>query len=166
MYRCRHGMLVLLLGCGGGREDTASAARSVAETAEAAAAAACVDEHPPAEPFDVGSSFAHPTLQPSGTSMTAGDIAQLCRAGDGSDCDQSLFISLDAATCVARARGLAAGIRPWDLSLGYYDNHQRVIWLIMTVTEEAGYDGYWGESMLLDAITGSVLERGGYTATP
>jgi hypothetical protein len=153
---CRTGIVVLLIGCGAGADD--------------GVIGACVSENSPSEPFDVGDvqGLAMPAPEPGGAPIvlpppTAADIAQDCRDGGGSGCDEHDFISRDAATCIARASRLEAGIRPWSTALGYYSNHQRVAWGIMTVREMAS-DGYWGEYLVLDATSGEELARSSYDA--
>jgi hypothetical protein len=159
MGRFRAGILALLLGCGAG----ASAGDATPGT--------CVTEHPPSAPFDVGdteSGASAPSPEPGGEPIlvpppTAAEVAQHCRDGGGSGCDERAFISRDAADCIARELGLAAGIQPWSTTIGYYENHQRVGWGIMTVREHTS-DGFWGDALVLDATTGEELARTSYRA--
>jgi len=101
-----------------------------------------------------------------GSAPTVEDIARECEESGGSGCDERAFISRDAAICLARASGVEEGERPWQVSLNYYDNHQRVGWLIMTVRGDSRDSGYWGDAVVLDATTGDELARTTYTATP
>jgi hypothetical protein len=154
--------VALLLGCGAGASADDGADQEVAGT--------CVTEHPPSVPFDVGNTegAAMPAPVPGGEPIiapppTAAEIAQHCRDGGGSGCDEHAFISRDAAECLAREAGLADGVQPWRTTLGYYENHQRVGWGIMTVREHTS-DGFWGESLVLDATTGEELALTSYSA--
>jgi hypothetical protein len=164
--------VALLLGCGAGADDGALGASDGALSPDDGAIGTCIAEHPPAEPFDLGdteSGRATPAPEPGGEPiipppLTPADIAQSCREGGGSGCDEQAFISRDAADCIARDAGLATGIQPWNTSLNYFQNHQRVGWGIMTVRESTS-DGYWGESLVLDATTGAELARTTYRAT-
>ena len=52
---------------------------------------------------------------------------------------------------------------PWDVSLDYSQNYKRVGWSFLTVIETTS-DGYWGDSMVLDAVNGAELGRGSYRA--
>jgi hypothetical protein len=150
--------VALLLACGAGVDD--------------GVIGACVAEHPPTEPFDVGdteSGQSMPAAEPGGAPIivpppTAAAIAQHCRDDGSSGCDERAFISRDAADCIARETGLAAGLRLWSTTIGYYQNHQRVGWGIITVREYTS-DGYWGEVLVLDATTGEELDRSSYRAT-
>jgi hypothetical protein len=156
MNVCRAWLVALLLGCGA--------------QADEGVRSGCIIENPPPVPFDVGDveGVAQPAPVPNGTPIvqqppTAADIAEDCRSSGGSGCDEGRFISKDAATCLAQASELAEGIRDWRVSLGYYSNHQRVGWGIITVRESTP-DGYWGEALVLDATTGEELARTSYTA--
>ena len=150
-------LLPLLVGCGPDAND---------------AVEACIAENPPTEPFDVGSTEgqAQPSPVPGGTPIlspapTAADIARDCRDDRGSGCNAAAFISKPAAICIARERGLELGQRPWDVSLGYYEDYRRVCWSFLNVIETSS-DGYWGDSMVLDAVTGAELGRSSYRAIP
>jgi hypothetical protein len=146
--------IALLLGCGGHAGDSVRGD--------------CIAENAPTEPFDIGDveGLAEPAPEPGGTPMvqsppTLADIVRECRSSGGRDCDERRFISKDAAICVAQAGGLAAGIRPWEVSLAYYANYRRVCWLITTVSD-SGRDGYGGELLVLEATSGAELEHSGY----
>lgn len=152
-------VVTILCGCGAGAND--------------GEAAGCVADNPASIPFDVGdvSVGARPPSEPGGETIvaptpTAADIAAQCRQSGGTGCDESAFISRDAAICLGRASGIAEGERPWKVSLNYFDNHQRVGWLIMTVTGTTRDGGYGGDSVVLDATTGAELSRNTYSATP
>jgi hypothetical protein len=164
-------LLALLLGCGASAEAAADADPGSSAAGDGATNA-CMADNPPSEPFDVGDTqrAATPAPQPGGAPIvapapTAADIAQDCRDGGGCGCDEHSFISKKAAECLARQIGLVEGVRPWSTSLGYYQNHQRVGWGVMTVREYTS-DGYWGEVLVLDATSGDELARESYRATP
>lgn len=154
----------LLFGCGADTDDGAL-------DADDGAMNACVAENPPSEPFGVGDTeggASMPAPVPGGEPIitpppTAAEIAQHCRDGGGSGCDARAFISRAAAECIARDTGLAAGLQPWHTTIGYYENHQRVGWGILTVRENTS-DGYWGDALVLDATTGAELARSVYRA--
>jgi hypothetical protein len=155
------GLLALLIHCGAGAND----GDPVAD--------ACIADNPPPVPFDTGDSRfrPQPAPAPGGTRAlrpppTAEDIAQACRAGGGSGCDAATFISKQAAICIASERELALGVRPWDVALNYYGNHQRVAWGITTVDYESSDGSASGAVMVLDAVSGAELNRGVYVATP
>jgi hypothetical protein len=151
--------VVLLCGCGASANDEV--------------VGGCIADNPPSTPFDVGDVVvpAQPPSEPGGEAIvgpapTAADIALQCQQSGGSGCEERAFISRDAATCLAQTSGVAEGERPWEVSLGYFDNHKRVGWLMMTVAGSTRDGGNWGDAVVLDATTGGELSRSTYTATP
>jgi hypothetical protein len=78
-------------------------------------------------------------------------------------CDVDRFISVDAALCIARARGLGEGLKGLSGSIVYNHRHGRVIYTVKnTLKDDPGDAG--GEHLAIDAITGEVLDRGGWAA--
>ncbi|HTV24177.1 MAG TPA: hypothetical protein VMG12_36040 [Polyangiaceae bacterium] len=160
------------LGCGaaddgdvaGGAGNQGVAADVLA--AHAAALDACIDDNPPAEPFDLGDTDdvrGDPVPQPGVDPIprppfTAADIAQVCRDGNGSGCDERLFISRAAADCIARESELAAGVAPWSTTLEFFAPYDRVCWNILSVLEYTE-DGFRAELLVLDATSGEELAR-------
>ena len=95
--------------------------------------------------------------------LPEGDSAPPPAAQPGADCDASKIMTHDAALCVARAQGFAEGIGGLQAGL-FYDTHfRRIVWNVQnTLSSQPGRAQ--GEAIKIDAITGEVLERTGWSA--
>lgn len=91
---------------------------------------------------------------------TPANIEQLC-TDDGQSCDGSVFITRDAASCIAALEGLRPGIYEgrWGSSLVYDYELQRPVWQVFNVlfADACAEDG---EVMSIDAETGANLGVG------
>lgn len=115
----------------------------------------CLEENPRPAAVDAGDTGG------DGAPPTLADVARDCSEQGGVNCDERSFISLEAATCIARVSGLAAGVRPWSATLGYVARYGRVVWTLTTV-REASASSSRGELLVLDAVSGDELERTTY----
>ena len=84
----------------------------------------------------------------------------------GSDCDSSRVMTREAALCVARAAGLAEGISALQAGLHFDTEYRRIVWSVLNTTSDDGNGRKSGEAWDIDAITGAVLFRGGWSQTP
>jgi hypothetical protein len=86
-------------------------------------------------------------------------------AGDAPDspasCEASAFMSVDAALCIARANGLPEGLSGLQGSLVYNGQFRRVIYAVENTLHKAA-DRAGGDTLAIDAISGAVLDRGGW----
>lgn len=85
---------------------------------------------------------------------TAAEVQQACESGGGTGCNAALFLREATARCLAEQDGLAEGVEPWVMWLGYHAERRRPAW---TVSNTLGENG--GELRLIDAETGEVLDR-------
>ncbi|HEU4580263.1 MAG TPA: hypothetical protein VFS67_18535 [Polyangiaceae bacterium] len=131
---------------------------------------ACIADHPPGVPFDVGDVVV--ASPPPGSNLpepappSAADIAQECALSGGAGCDPEAFISKAAASCIATLHEFSPGVEPWQIALTYHHGHERVVWNVMNQTAADGSDGYGGEVLTIDATEGEVLETSAYRAVP
>jgi hypothetical protein len=98
--------------------------------------------------------------------VTPETVAQEC-ADDGQTCDPQVFITRDAARCLAEIEELDDGLAEWRISLVYNYEYQRPIWVVDNTTQiEACGDisDEYGESLIFDAETGDLLDRGMWAA--
>lgn len=105
-------------------------------------------------------------MGPAPEPPTAASIAAVCVESGGTGCDASRFISKNAASCIAERSGFEAGLEPWSVALVYHHGHERVVWNVMNVTNDAGAEGFSGAALALDATDGVVLRRSAYDVTP
>jgi hypothetical protein len=70
----------------------------------------------------------------------------------------------DAALCVARAQGLSEGLAGLKAGLIFSPKLGRIVWNVQNTTAIQP-DTRGGEAVTLDAITGSVLDRSGWSAS-
>ena len=106
---------------------------------------------------------AGPVAPPLGPEVAASRDCANGRAApdDPAACVAANFMSVEAALCIARANSLAEGQTGLSGSLIYNYKLRRVIYSVRnTLHKEA--DKSDGESISIDAITGAVLERGGW----
>jgi hypothetical protein len=131
----------------------------------------CISDHPASEPFDVGDVTVASPAPMSGQSVpevaapTVESFAAECQAENGTGCDEA-FISKEAARCIAQQDRLEPGLEPWTLAMTYHHSYQRIVWGVENLLEDHGNDGYSGRSVTLDAVSGKVLGRTGWSATP
>lgn len=117
---------------------------------------ACITGHPAAEPFDVGAADVS-----SGASPTLEAFQSQCHSSGGSGCD-GVFISKEAARCIAQNEKLETGLQPWSIGMWYEDSYRRLGWEIQNVTEDQGTT-YKGTTLTVDAVTGRVLGRSNWS---
>jgi hypothetical protein len=131
----------------------------------------CTSDHPASEPFDVGDvtvvSAAPMSGQPApeAAAPTVASFAAECKAEGGADCEAA-FISKEAARCIAQQAGLEPGLEAWTIAMTYHHSYHRVVWGVENLLEDHGSDGYSGKSVTVDAVSGSVLGRTDWRATP
>jgi hypothetical protein len=129
----------------------------------------CIERYSPDLGFGFGTSSDRAVAPPG---MDAGPVdppevlvAHACSSALGPDapadpgaCDVSRFMSVDAALCIARQSGLTEGQSGLRGSLVYNFRFHRVIYSVENVLHEMPGKAS-GDSLTIDAITGSVLER-------
>lgn len=125
--------------------------------AVSAEVSACISNHPPGEPFDLGQ-------VEEGSPATLEAFLAQCRSAGGSGCDERL-ISLEAARCIALDQQFQAGLDEWVLSLKYEVSYRRVTWGVQNVLVDDGPANYSGQSLIIDAVSGRVLGRTSWRAT-
>jgi hypothetical protein len=69
-------------------------------------------------------------------------------------------VSPSAAVCIARAHGLPDGLSAPSVTLVYNSGFRRVVWSVLTVTDNSRSDSVWGAADSIDAVTGAVFENG------
>ena len=151
--------VALLIACSGSapkQDDTAGTTREFVS----AETSACIDQHPPGEPFDLGDVSAEMS---GGGAPSVESLAAECRAGNGTGCDGEL-ISLEAARCIAQNERFEPGLDPWTLGLTYHHSYHRLVWGIENLLVDNGAADYSGQSLTVDALTGRVLGRTGWSA--
>jgi hypothetical protein len=89
-----------------------------------------------------------------------------CNADGGVDCDAPGIIGSDAALCIARTAGLPAGLYPAETGLVYNYGTKRIHWGASVTLVDDGSQGASGSSVSIEASTGIVIERLGWSATP
>jgi hypothetical protein len=105
--------------------------------------------------------------QSGGPVMIEADSGTPVAAGEpGTDCDASRVMTRDAALCIARAGGLGEGMSGLKAGLVFHGGYRRIIWSVENTTSDDGNGSKSGESWDIDAITGAVLFRGGWSQTP
>lgn len=82
-------------------------------------------------------------------------------------CDVTLRISAEAARCIARSAELGDGIGALETRLRYDEMATRVVWNVCNTLRGSLTSGRGtGECRDIDVVTGAVVNRGGWTATP
>lgn len=158
-------LIGFIAGCGGSASETRSSTPS-------SPAERCTADHPQGGLLDIGDvpNVARAPMDgfpaESLPSPTAEDIAKNCINDAGTGCDASEFITRGAAVCLVDLHGFALGSKPWSVALTYRYNDKRVVWNFMNVLNDSGANGYSGATLSLDAIAGTVLREGSYSATP
>jgi hypothetical protein len=84
----------------------------------------------------------------------------------GTDCDASRVMTREAALCVARASGLPEGIAPLRAGLRFDTRYGRIVWSVLNTTQDDGNGGKSGASWDIDAVTGKVVGRFGWSQSP
>lgn len=86
-------------------------------------------------------------------------------SADPTACDRTRLMTRDAALCVAKADGLAAGIQPWTAAIVFHSGYLRIVWIV-TATTSVGPapGGAGGDIMTIDSITGGVLGTGQWSS--
>lgn len=74
------------------------------------------------------------------------------------ECDRKRFLSPQAATCLAAENSFPPGIEPWRLALSFDSRLQKVVWNVLNVVSREDAANWNGQSLVLDAMTGNVLE--------
>lgn len=94
-------------------------------------------------------------------------VVSSCKAGGGAACDPTTFLTHDAAICAAKLGGLSDGIGGFKAGLAFLAKPARVVWNVLNRT--AGNQGSGeasGDTVTIDAVDGSVLTRGSWSAIP
>ncbi len=109
---------------------------------------------------------AHPV--PAGSSPSSEALVQQgkCQTDKGSGCTASLFISQDAAVCVATGAGLAAGIAPWQVQIVYHYGDKVVYWQVRNTLHDDGHGAMDGEGVAVHATTAAVGGKYGWGQIP
>lgn len=72
-------------------------------------------------------------------------------------------IDRDGATKIAKEAGLAEGVGAWEIQFLWNTGHGgRYVWSVRNRLHDEGPCSRSGESILIDAITGQVVERGAW----
>lgn len=103
----------------------------------------------------------------TGTDTALERVVSSCKAGGGAACDPTTFLTHDAAICAAKLGGLSDGIGGLEAGLTFLAKSARVVWNVQNLT--AGTQGSGetsGDTVTLDAVDGSVLTRGSWSAIP
>lgn len=85
------------------------------------------------------------------------DVAEIeaeCRQFNGTDCDSTQFIEIDAAKCIASNAGLEDGIDGLHGNIAFDGGHETVVWYIYNRTSPGG-----GYTVEINATTGSILDE-------
>jgi hypothetical protein len=133
-------------------------------TADSTLVAACVEQYPASEPFDVGTtpepasppSSGVEEAQPAPSALDG--IEEECIAGRGIDCDSTRFISDEAAICVSQGSGVAEA-DSWTASLEVRGAPARVRWQVLgsgPPDTQCCAAGWW---FWVDAISGEILSH-------
>lgn len=72
-------------------------------------------------------------------------------------------VDAEGARDAARDAGLPAGKDPWSTGLGYHATEERLVWSVRAVTERSPDGDHEGEVAIVDAGTGAVIARHGYS---
>jgi hypothetical protein len=65
---------------------------------------------------------------------------------------------------IAREDGFAEGLEPWKTSFHFHYGFKRFVWSVSNLLERGPEDQEAGNVLLIDANTGKILQRGGWTA--
>jgi hypothetical protein len=177
MKRAGCWIVLLFCGCGGSSTDTAPAHATVSVES-------CRDQFAASKGYgyesDVSSTSAPPP-DDAGSAADAGasdaaaeassdtdldEVVLECQQGGGTACDSTQFLTHQAALCVARQAGLAAGVAPVRAGLLFQVTFRRVAWNVENVLHDDGQGSQSGDSMLIDAVNGAVLQSGSWGSTP
>jgi hypothetical protein len=82
------------------------------------------------------------------------------------ECDSSLFIGADAAACIASGEGEPAGLHGLRAQLVYDLRARRVVWNVSNTLKEGADGSASGDDFVIDAVTGELLDRLGWSRTP
>ena len=172
-------ILVTAVGCGASASPTPGTG--------AGSVQACVSQYASSNGFDYQDDLGANTVAPDGQApvqpssldeavsecLSGGNVQPETDAGApaapaeaGSDCDATKIMTHDAALCVARASGLTEGLSGLKAGLVYHVGYRRILWYVINKTRDDGNGQQGGDEMDIDAITGAVLFRGGWSATP
>jgi hypothetical protein len=88
------------------------------------------------------------------------------RDADARECDTSRLIGPAAAGCIAGKSGLAIGLSGFEVNLGYDLAERRILWHVMNTLDQSGTGASNGQSWSIDAVTGEVLSKFDWSATP
>ena len=72
-------------------------------------------------------------------------------------------IGRERAVEVARIDGLAAGVKPWQVRLGWVPRFGRFAWTLSNTIEDSGTCASNGETYVIDAKTGGILARSSWS---
>ena len=76
----------------------------------------------------------------------------------------ALAVDEAEALLIARLDHLEPGLEPWSTSLLFNQGYQRFVWAVSTVLKRDGSDSEEGTMLAIDAVTGEILDRGGWFA--
>jgi hypothetical protein len=72
-------------------------------------------------------------------------------------------VGRDRAVDLARSDGLAAGLKPWAVQLSWVPRYERFAWSLSNTIEDGGVCSSNGETYIIDAKTGAILERSSWS---
>ncbi|GDX79175.1 hypothetical protein LBMAG42_09860 [Deltaproteobacteria bacterium] len=102
--------------------------------------------------------------------MDEADLAAIeseCERAGAGDCDTDTFIGVDAALCIASSHELDDGISGLNASLKFHALYERPVWYVTNVEEEDTTTGAAaGSGVVIDAVSGALLEETGWGASP
>ena len=76
----------------------------------------------------------------------------------------ALAVDEAEALLIARLDHLEPGLEPWSTALHFNHGYQRFVWAVSTVLTRDRDDSESGKMLQIDAVTGKILDRGGWFA--
>jgi len=105
--------------------------------------------------------------EPAGTTVVDSSGNLLAEVFGLPDCKSTpdlcaLAVDEAEALLIARLDHLEPGLEPWSTSLLFNQRYQRLVWTVSTVLTREGDDSQSGNMLEIDAVTGKILDRGGW----
>ena len=104
--------------------------------------------------------------QPPPLPSALDEAVATCIVEGASDCDAPQVLTREAALCIARGLGLPQGIEPWKAGLTFHYRYRRIVWNVQNLLQRSAGGSSNGDVYTIDATTGDLIGRSGWSAIP
>ena len=128
-------------------------------TSGCGATSSCLTDFPASDFGFEGDGWHYPCATEPCTVPTVAEIEAQCEA-EGAPCAGEIEVTYEAARCIAEEHGLAEGEIGYQADLLYNVRFDLPIWSVINQTA-----AQQGETLVIDATSGEILEEGAWDVT-